>query len=575
MSDYKMPVQDMVRVLTQVLDWGKIQSLEGYNEATPEMVSDILNGTAEYANNILAPLNQTSDKEGSKYDAQTGDVKTASGLKDAYKSFCELGLSSIASNPLYGGLGMPWVLSMAVAESIQSANVGFSLAPLLTQGASSSIEAFGSDAQKEFYLPKLFSGTWTGTMNLTEPQAGSDLAQVKTKAVKQNDGTFKIYGQKIFITFGEHDMTDNIIHLVLARTPEAPEGIKGISLFVVPKFLENGTRNDVKCTGIEHKLGIHASPTCTMQYGDKDGAIGYLIGEENQGIVYMFKMMNHARLFVGLQGIGVCERAYQDALAYAIDRKQGTSFDGETNASIIKHPDVARMLLTMKSITDAGRANTYLAGYFMDIAEKSTDKAEKQNAHDWVSFLTPIVKAWNTEAANEVSSLGIQVHGGMGYIEETGAAQHLRDARILAIYEGTNGIQAKDLVFRKIIKEGAPALENLIQELTKLEKVVENKTLKKGLKRSLDDISKIKTFIAENSKNPKTLEAASFNIMMVMGYSIGNWMMTRIALADSEKSDLSEFFADHILPRNESLLASILGSSGIEKISQNVFKNAS
>jgi alkylation response protein AidB-like acyl-CoA dehydrogenase len=411
-----------------------------------ETATAILEEAAKLATGVLAPLNWGGDQSGTKL--KDGTVTTAPGFKEAYKNYCDGGWNSVPFSPDFGGQGLPWAIAFPVQEMWQSANMSFGLCPLLNQGAIDAISAHGSEEQKQFYLPRMISGAWTGTMNLTEPQAGSDLGLLRAKAEKQADGAYKIFGQKIFITYGEHDFTDNIIHLVLARTTDAPEDVKGISLFIVPKFLEDGTRNDVVCTGIEHKLGIHASPTCTMQFGDQGGAVGYLVGQEHQGLKYMFTMMNNARLSVGLQGVAIAERAYQRAKTYAHDRMQGKSFTGQQRVSIDQHADVRRMLLTMQSYTEAGRLLAYQAALALDKAHEGDKAAQAQ-----VDVMTPIVKSWCTDMACEVASIGVQVHGGMGFVEETGAAQYYRDARILPIYEGTNGIQAADLVFRKILRD--------------------------------------------------------------------------------------------------------------------------
>jgi len=431
----------------------------------------ILGEAGRLAAEELAPLNHDGDRQGCVLEA--GAVTTPKGFKEFYRKYRENGWNAVPFSPEFGGQGLPWSVAFGVQEMWQSANMGFGLCPLLNQGSIEALEVHGTDAQKETYLARMISGEWTGTMNLTEPQAGSDLALLKTKAVRQEDGTYLITGQKIFITYGEHDFTDNIIHFVLARTPDAPEGTKGISLFIVPKFIpdENGNpgiRNDVKCTGIEHKVGIHASPTCTMQYGDKGGATGYLVGKENEGLKCMFTMMNNARLSVGLQGVAIAERAYQHARAYAFDRRQGNAIDKETAAkfpgtvAIVHHPDVKRMLLTMKALTEAARGLAYEAAYYADLGQGG-DAAAKAR----VDLMTPIVKSWCTDRACEVASLGVQIHGGMGFIEETGAGQYYRDVRILTIYEGTNGIQALDLHGRKVLRDQGAAAQAYSAEMKK------------------------------------------------------------------------------------------------------------
>lgn len=456
---YRPPVQDMMFVLQSVVGMDRLPEHEALGRLDADSVQSILEPAAQLAEGVLAPLNHPGDKAGAKW--KDGDVTTAPGFKEAYRQYCEGGWNSVVFDPAHGGQGLPWLIAFAVQEMWQGSNMAFGLCPLLNQGAIEAIEAHGSDELKHEYLPKLISGEWTGTMNLTEPQAGSDLSAVRTKAERVGDGTYKISGQKIFITYGEHDYTDNIIHLVLARLPDAPEGVKGISLFLVPKFLKDGTRNDLQCTGIEHKLGIHASPTCTMQFGDKGGATGYLVGAENEGLKNMFTMMNNARLCVGLQGVAIAEAAYQKALAYAKDRVQGASVSRKdyVRVTISEHPDVKRMLLSMVSQVEAGRALTYEAALALDLANGGDAAAQGK-----VDLMTPMVKAWCTDMAVDVASTGIQIHGGMGFIEETGAAQFLRDARILPIYEGTNGIQSADLAFRKVLRDGGEDLKLFFKE---------------------------------------------------------------------------------------------------------------
>lgn len=460
---YTAPIKDMMFVLDHVVGLDRLPEHEALGKLDADSVASILEPASDLAADVLAPLNKTGDRDGTKL--QNGVVTTAAGFKDAYRQYCEGGWNSVVFAPEHGGQGLPWLVAFAVNEMWQGSNMSFGLCPLLNQGAVEAIEAHASDALKAEYLEKMISGEWTGTMNLTEPQAGSDLAAVRTKAVPDGNERYRIFGQKIYITYGEHDFTDNIIHLVLARLPDAPEGVKGISLFIVPKFLQDGTRNDLLCTGIEHKLGIHASPTCTMQYGDvagdKKGAIGYLVGEANEGLKYMFTMMNNARLSVGLQGVAIAESSYQHALSYAKDRVQGAPLNkkGAGGVTISEHADVKRMLLSMSSQIEAGRALTYEAALHLDLARGGDVAAQAR-----VDLLTPLVKAWCTDMAVEVASTGVQIHGGMGFIEETGAAQFYRDARILPIYEGTNGIQSADLVFRKILRDGGAAVTSLLAE---------------------------------------------------------------------------------------------------------------
>src|SRR5881394_1598698 len=476
MSTYHAPLQEMTFVLNELAGLAQVASLPGFEEASPDTVNAILEEAAKFATNVLDPLNSPGDREGAAR-LPDGSVKTPAGFKDAYQQFIENGWNGLTKNPEYGGQGLPQLVATPVEEMWHSANMAFDLCPLLTQGAIEALELCATPEQKATFLPKMVDGTWTGTMNLTEPQAGSDLAAVRTKAIPQGDGTYKLYGQKIFITYGEQDYTDNIIHLVLARTPDAPEGVKGISLFVVPKFLVNadgslGARNDVLCTSIEHKLGIHASPTAVLAYGDHGGAVGYLVGEENRGLEYMFIMMNLARFSVGLEGIGIAERAYQRAVAFARERVQGKAVGMDKGAKaspIIDHPDIRRMLMTMRASVEAMRAVAYVTGAAMDHATHDPDPAARKRHQAFVDFMIPIVKGYSTETAQQIASLGIQVHGGMGFIEETGAAQHYRDARIITIYEGTTGIQANDLIGRKTARDGGKTALAVIAEMQKLD----------------------------------------------------------------------------------------------------------
>ena len=453
MSDYNPPIDDMQFLLHDVMGFS-------HEELDRETCEAVLGEAAKLASGVLATINWDGDQHGAKLNTTTNEVTTAPGWQDAYAQYRDGGWNSVPFDPEFGGQGMPYALAFPIQEMWQGANMSFGLCPLLNQGAVEAIFAHGSDEQKAEYLPKLIEGTWTGTMNLTEPHAGSDLGLLRTKAEKQDDDTYKISGQKIWITYGEHDLAENIIHLVIARTPEAGDDVKGISLFIVPKFLSDGTRNDVKCVGLDHKLGIHASPTCVMQYGDEGGATGYLVGKEGEGLKYMFTMMNNARLSVGLQGVALAERAYQHALAYAQDRVQGKDLKTGERTTINNHADVKRMLMSMKSQIEAGRALTYEAAMALDAAHHGDQKAQAK-----VDLLTPLVKSWCTDMAVEVTSLGIQIHGGMGFVEETGAAQYFRDSRILPIYEGTNGIQALDLIFRKTLRDGGAVTKAYIEIL--------------------------------------------------------------------------------------------------------------
>lgn len=467
---YVAPVDDIVFALKTAVGLEELISSGIYEGLDEDTIRAVVEEAGKFGAEVLDPLNRVGDKTTSKL--ADGKVTTPPGWTEAYRQFAEGGWSALPCPEEFGGQGLPSTVSMAACEIWNASNLSFGLCPLLTQGAIDALHADGSDALKAAYLPKMISGEWTGTMNLTEPQAGSDLAAVKTKAVPQGDGTYRLFGTKIFITYGEHEMAGNIIHMVLARLPEAPAGTKGISLFLVPKLLLDadgtpGARNDVVCAGLEHKLGIHASPTCVMKFGENDGAVGYLVGQENRGLNTMFIMMNAARLAVGVQGVAVAERATQHALAYANDRKQGrtaSSKPGEMGP-IVEHADIRRSLLTMKALTQAARCICLVTAREIDISHRAAGEAERQAAAAKTALLTPIAKAFSTDIGCEVASLGVQIHGGMGFIEETGAAQYYRDARILPIYEGTNGIQAIDLVVRKLPMGGGAVMKSYLAEL--------------------------------------------------------------------------------------------------------------
>jgi acyl-CoA dehydrogenase len=472
---YRAPVVDMLFAMRHCAGLDTAIDDELYGDLSIDLVEAVLEEAGRFAGDVLAPLNWIGDQHGAKL--KDGVITMPPGWREAYRDWAAAGWNALPAAEEWGGQGLPALLNAACIEMWNAANMAFALGPLLTCGAIEALNVHGSDELKRLYLAKLVAGEWMGTMNLTEPQAGSDLAALRSRAERVGDGSYRISGQKIYITYGEHELTDNIVHLVLARLPDAPAGTRGISLFIVPKYLVNsdgslGLRNDVRCSGIEHKLGIHASPTCTMVFGDQGGAIGYLIGEENRGLNCMFTMMNNARLGVGLQGVAIAERAYQQALSYARERKQGKApgHHGEGMSPIIEHPDVQRMLLTMKAQIHASRAICYMTAASLDRAHRAPDAAARAAAHARASLLTPIAKAWSTDIGIEVASLGVQVHGGMGYVEETGAAQHLRDARIAAIYEGTNGIQAIDLVMRKLNLEGGAVVRAEIAAMRRTEK---------------------------------------------------------------------------------------------------------
>lgn len=568
-------------VMNELADLPMLSSLPGYEDASPDFVNSILDEAGKFASRVLAPINASGDHEGARYD--NGNVTTPRGFKEAYAQFTQAGWNSINSEVEYGGQGLPKLVGAAVMEMWKTANLAFSLCPLLTTGAVEAITLRGSEELKAKYLPNMISGKWTGTMNLTEPQAGSDLALVRSKAVKQADGSYRITGQKIFITYGEHDLAENIIHLVLARTPDAPEGVKGISLFVVPKFMVNddgslGARNDVKCAGIEHKLGIHGSPTCTLAFGDNGGAVGYVVGEENRGLEYMFIMMNNARFAVGLEGISISELAYQKALAFSKERVQGRDIGGgRESVTIIHHPDVRRMLMLMKSQTEAMRALAYVVATSHDLSVKHPDEAERKRHQAFVDLMIPVVKGWSTETGIQVASNGIQIHGGMGFIEETGAAQIWRDSRITTIYEGTTGIQAADLLWRKIVREGGNGLRTLIGDLQKFSGElgsIQNEhfeMMKKSFDMGLSALVESGMHIATNAmKDPKGVSVGASALLDLMGVVCGGWQLMRGAIVAQRKIDAGEndpfyknkimsarFFADHVMSRAKGLAYSI------------------
>ncbi len=480
MADYRPPLRDIRFVLEHLTDLGALCQLPAFSALDPETIMGVLEENARFVTDVIAPLNRVGDVEGSQHDPATNQVRTPTGFVDAYRQYVAGGWGGVPFPEEYDGGGFPWVVGIALQELISSANMAFSLAPLLTQGAIDLLMHHGDEEQKERFLKKMVTGEWTGTMNLTEPQAGSDVGAVRTKALPADDGTWRITGTKIYITFGEHDMAENILHLVLARVPDAPPGTRGISCFIVPKFLVNddgspGERNDVTCVSIEHKMGINASPTCVMSYGEGDGAVGYLIGEANEGMRYMFTMMNNARLSVGLEGLALAERAYQDALQYSQERRQGRAPDaprGETSL-IVDLPDVRRMLLVMKATIDALRAIIYTNAQAIDLATHHPDPDVRTRNQELAELLTPVSKGFGTEMGIECTSLAIQVYGGMGYIEESGVPQHFRDARITAIYEGTNGIQAMDLVGRKLPMRGGGVVADFLAEVEALDAELE------------------------------------------------------------------------------------------------------
>lgn len=596
MTAYTAPVRDMKFVIEELANLSSINQLPGLQDATADLVEQILEEASRMASEVLAPINQSGDQHGATF--KEGNVYAPPGFKDAYQTFVESGWPALPFDPDRGGQGLPEMIATAVNEMWQSANMAWSLCPMLTEGAVITLETHASKDLKDLYLPKLISGEWTCTMNLTESQAGSDLAAIKTRAKKEEDH-YLITGQKIFITWGDHDLSENILHLVLARLADAPPGIKGISLFIVPKFLISpdgslGERNDVTPVSIEHKLGIHASPTCVMSFGDQHGAIGYLVGEEHNGLACMFTMMNHARLAVGVQGLGISERAYQQALSYAKERVQGKSNTQQGYVTIIHHPDVRRMLMLMKAGTEAMRALCYVTASSLDYSNRAEDEAFKTKHLQLFALLTPAVKGWCSELSQEIASLGVQIHGGMGYIEETGAAQHLRDARITTIYEGTTGIQALDLVGRKIIRDKGKTIRSLLDTMREtadsLSRLDDNNStiIHSHYIEAIEALTQAVSWLLDNYKDDINAPGAiSYNFMMLTGTVCGGWQMAQSAIVAYHKlNDASDsyndfyrtkqmtarFYAEHILPRASSYLKTILtGSESIMSIETDQF----
>lgn len=580
---FTAPVKDMLFCMEHLANLPQVAQIPGFEDASLETAQAVLEESAKLCEGVIEPLNVPGDTQPSSF--AEGKVVTTPGFKEAYQQYVQGGWQGLQHPVDFGGQGLPKTIGAACVEMLNASNISFALCPLLTDGAIEALLTAGSDALKAKYLEKLVSGEWTGTMNLTEPQAGSDLALVRTKAEPLPDGTYKIFGTKIFITYGEHDMAENIIHLVLARVAGAPEGVKGISLFVVPKFLVNddgslGARNDVHCVSIEHKMGIKASPTAVLQYGDNGGAIGYLVGEENRGLEYMFIMMNAARYGVGLQGIGVSERAYQRAVQYARDRVQSRPVDGSVagSAAIIHHPDVRRMLMTMRSVTEACRAMASTAAAAYDAAHHHPDAEVRKANAAFYEFMVPLVKGYSTEMSLEVTSLGVQVHGGMGFIEETGAAQYYRDAKILTIYEGTTAIQANDLVGRKTARDGGENAKAIAAQIAKTEAELRASgttaalSMADRLQSAREAFLQVVDFVVGKAKaSPNAVYAGSVPYLMLAGNLMAGWQMGRAMLVAQDKLAQGEdvpfmqskiataqFYAEHILTRTASLRDSIL-----------------
>ncbi|MBB2775900.1 UNVERIFIED_ORG: alkylation response protein AidB-like acyl-CoA dehydrogenase [Comamonas terrigena] len=580
---YTAPIKDMLFAMEHLAHLDQVAQIPGFEDAGLETAQAVLEESAKLCEGVVEPLNIPGDTQPSSFEG--GKVTTTPGFKEAYQQFVEGGWQGLQHPAAYGGQGLPKTIGAACVEMLNSSNISFALCPLLTDGAIEALLTAGSDDLKATYLEKLITGEWTGSMNLTEPQAGSDLALVRTRAEPQPDGSYKVFGTKIFITYGEHDMADNIVHLVLARVAGAPEGVKGISLFVVPKFLVNadgslGARNDVHCVSIEHKMGIKASPTAVLQYGDHGGAVGYLVGEENRGLEYMFIMMNAARYGVGMQGIGVSERAYQRAVQYARDRVQSRPVDGSVagSAAIIHHPDVRRMLMTMRATTEACRAMASTAAAAYDAAHHHPDAEVRKANAEFYEFMVPLVKGYSTEMSLEVTSLGVQVHGGMGFIEETGAAQYYRDAKILTIYEGTTAIQANDLVGRKTARDGGKNARDIAAQIAKTEEQLRAsgtaaaQAMALRLQAARAAFLDVVDFVAGKAKaSPNAVYAGSVPYLMLTGNLVAGWQMGRALLVAQDKLAQGEdvafmqakvataqFYAEHILTRTTSLRDSIL-----------------
>ena len=571
---YKAPVKDMLFNIEHLARIDQVAQMPGFEDAGLETAQAVLEECARFNEEVVAPLNFEADKAPSSHSGTS--VTTSKGFKEAYKQYTEGGWQGLQHPADFGGQGLPKTIGSACGEILNSANLSFALCPLLTDGAIEALLTAGGDELKATYLEKLISGEWTGTMNLTEPQAGSDLAAVRSRAEPQPDGTYKVFGTKIFITYGEHDMADNIVHLVLARVQGAPEGVKGISLFVVPKFMVNqdgslGDRNDVYCVSIEHKMGIKASPTAVLQYGDQGGAIGYLVGEENRGLEYMFIMMNAARYAVGVQGIAIAERAYQKAVQYAQERVQSRPVDGSVKgaATIIHHPDVRRMLMTMRALTEGCRAMSSVAAAAYDAAHHHPDAEVRKQNQTFYEFMVPLVKGYSTEMSLEATDLGVQVHGGMGFIEETGAAQYYRDAKILTIYEGTSAIQANDLVGRKTARDGGQTAKAIAAQIEATEKELaagstDAQAVARRLKAARQAFIDVVDFIAAQAKaDPNAAYAGSVPYMLLAGNLVAGWQLGRALLVAEKalaggsndagfmkaKIATARFYADHILTR--------------------------
>jgi acyl-CoA dehydrogenase len=576
---YRAPINDMLLALNHGAGLQAAVKAGHYGDFDADITAAVLEEAGKFASDVLAPLNRIGDEHGVKLDG--GKVTTAPGWPDAYQRWIAAGWNAVSGPEAFGGQGLPLAINAACTEIWSASNLAFGLCPLLTLSAIEALDAHGSDALKKIYLEKLISGEWTGTMQLTEPPAGSDVGALRTRAERATDGSYRIKGTKIFITYGDHDMTDNIVHFVLARLPDAPAGTKGISLFLIPKFLVNadgslGARNDIYPSGVEHKLGIHASPTCTMTMGDKGGAIGYLIGEENRGMLCMFTMMNQARLAVGLEGVGIADRAYQQALAFAQERRQGRAIGSKGDGSdpIIAHPDIKRMLMQMRTLTAAARTICYATAVALDVSVRAKDARVRTDAAARGALLTPIAKAFSSDIGNEVAYLGVQIHGGMGFIEETGAAQHSRDARITSIYEGTNGIQSIDLVTRKLAANNGASVFALIDELSGVATQVERcndpafGTTGTKLREALVALDRTSKWLLERvTSKPNEALAGATPYLRLFGATLGGCMLAAEALAAHEAGDgeryiaVARFFAENVSVQAPSLERTVTDSA--------------
>ena len=588
MAAYEPRIDDMMFILTHVAGLDEVAKLDGHQDADPDTVRAILEEAGRFFAEVMAPLNRTGDEEGSVL-TDAGTVRTPEGFKEAYRKYVDSGWSAAHMPEQWGGGGMPYVVGVVIEEMFKTANMAFSLAAMLTHGAVEALQRHGSKELKAIYIEKLVNGQWTGTMNLTEPEAGSDLGAVRTKAIRQDDGSYRLFGTKIFITWGDQDLTENIIHLVLARTTDAVPGTRGISMFLVPKFIpdengEPGEHNDLKVVSLEHKLGIHASPTCVISYGDEGrGAVGYLVGDEQEGMRNMFTMMNLARIGVGMEGVAIGERAYQQALGYARERVQGREIgsDSKDRVAIIEHPDVRRMLLTIKANVEAMRSLLYVVAAEGDHHVHADSEERRKLAGDRLALLTPIVKAWCTDVGVEMASLGLQVHGGMGYIEETGAAQFLRDSRIAPIYEGTNGIQAIDLVLRKIPLENGAVVAGVIGQMTAELATMEGHD---QLSRFREELSVAVQGVAETSRwlgerlasgDLQAALAGASPYLRQFGIVLGGWLMARTAVAAigeppgfehsllADKVTTARFYGEQLLPMANGLVPAVKGGAAL------------